>query len=165
MSNIKKTHLFLHKWVSRIEYLFLGLSSLLLLGMVFIITMSVIGRYFFNSPGAWTVEISEYLMLIITFFTVSWVLKEKGHVHLDLVVKVFPENIQKITSFLTLTMGLIASVILGKFALQVAIDLYKRDVVLLKLIHMPQYIVILPIAIGSFILCMRFIVLILEEIE
>ncbi len=72
--------------------------------------------------------------------------------------------VQKIFNVVTLIFGLAASSVLGWFAYLVTIDFYERNVILLKLIHMPHYLVILPILIGSILLCVRFIVSILGEV-
>ncbi len=95
MSAIRNIHSLLDKWVSRLENLFVFLACLLLLTMVAIITLSVAGRFFFNSPFAWTVEVSEYIMLFITFFTASWILKQAGHVQLDLLISKLNANSSK----------------------------------------------------------------------
>jgi C4-dicarboxylate transporter, DctQ subunit len=161
MKILRNIHLVSDRWISRLENLFVTIAAILLLVMVVIITMSVVGRYFFNTPFAWTVEVSEYIMIFVTFFIASWIFKLGGHVGLDLLIDVLPPAIKKIINLITLILGLAACSILGWFSMVVTLDYYERNVVLLKLIHMPQYIVIMPIVIGCLLLFLRFIVSIL----
>lgn len=161
---MQKIEYFMDKWLTRIENMFVFLSSILLIGMVFIISLSVIGRYFFNEPFAWTMEISEYIMLFISLFTASWILNQAGHVRLDLLINLLPKSFQKITNVFTLSIAGGSSGILAWFSLAITIDYYERGIVLLKLIDMPQYIVMFPIFIGSLLLTNRFVVNILKEL-
>jgi TRAP-type C4-dicarboxylate transport system permease small subunit len=145
------------------KVLFLIAGALLTL-MVFMITFSVIGRHFFNYPAAWTVELSEYILLFMTFFTASWILKMGGHVKLDLVMKFLPSGGRRLLELVTMFLGAMASFILAWFSLEVTSSYYVKDVVLLKLIHMPHYIVIAPIFIGSLMLGLRFLLQGISEI-
>jgi TRAP-type C4-dicarboxylate transport system permease small subunit len=47
--------------------------------IVFIITMQVIFRYFFNKPFSWVEELASLLLIYLTFITADIVYAEKGH--------------------------------------------------------------------------------------
>lgn len=153
---VKRTHQFVDNWLSRIENIFIVFSSVLLFVMVFIITLSVIGRFFFNSPFAWSVEFSEYIMLYVTMFSVSWILRQSAHVKLEILIDKVTEKTRKLLNLVTNVLGLVACAILTWFASIVTFDYYQRGLIMYKLVHMPEYIVLLPIAIGSLLLTLRF---------
>ena len=56
----------------------------LILFACLIVSYEVFMRYFLNSPTSWTLEISEYCLLWITFLGTAWLLREDGHVKVDL---------------------------------------------------------------------------------
>jgi C4-dicarboxylate transporter DctQ subunit len=61
-----------------------GLSAVLLVSIMFLVTIHVIGRYFFKSPIPFTVEYSEYIMAIIVFLTAPSVFVQDGHIKIDI---------------------------------------------------------------------------------
>ena len=61
-----------------------GLSAVLLVSVMFLVTIHVIGRYFLNSPVPFTVEYSEYIMAIVVFLTVPSVFVQDGHIRIDI---------------------------------------------------------------------------------
>ncbi len=85
------------------------LADVILMFLMLSVCADVILRYFFNRPQAWVAEISEYLLLYITFLGAAWVLKNEGHVIVDvLVAQVSPKA--------RAVLGVISSVI-GAFVL------------------------------------------------
>lgn len=62
-----------------------GLSAFLLFFMVFVMVTHVTGRYFFTYPIPWAIEFSEYFLAIIVLMAAPMVLKEEGHVVIDVV--------------------------------------------------------------------------------
>ena len=63
------------------------------------INYEVFMRYFLNRPTLWTLEISEYSLVYITFLGAAWVLRKDGHVKIDLLVRVLKPRSQIILNF------------------------------------------------------------------
>ena len=59
------------------------LSCLILGGIVFIVCLQVIVRYFFGMPIYGIVETVQYGMIWLTFLSVAWILKKEKHVSID----------------------------------------------------------------------------------
>ena len=55
-----------------------------LIGITAIVLFEVVMRYIFNSPTTWSLEVTEYLLVMGTFLGSAYVLKEKRHVIIDL---------------------------------------------------------------------------------
>ena len=51
-----------------------------------LVTVHVIGRYFFNRPVPFTVEYSEWIMAITVFLTAPWVFAQDGHIKIDILL-------------------------------------------------------------------------------
>ena len=66
--------------------------------MVAIIGLQVILRYFLGSPMTWAEEITALLLIYLSFLTADMVYKEKGHIAIDYVVKLFGDRTQAIVA-------------------------------------------------------------------
>jgi TRAP-type C4-dicarboxylate transport system permease small subunit len=63
------------------------IAGALLCALTVLITVDVIGRKpaWFTIP--WTLDAAEYTLYIVTFFGAPWVLRERGHIAIDLFVE------------------------------------------------------------------------------
>jgi TRAP-type C4-dicarboxylate transport system permease small subunit len=80
---VGKTHILANIYKGCITWL-ARLSAVFLISIMVLVTIHVIGRYFFKSPIAFTVEYSEYIMAIIVFLTAPWVFVQDGHIRIDI---------------------------------------------------------------------------------
>ena len=80
---------FLKKLVYFFDWL-LNSLSFLTGAIIFIVMMTVclnvLMRYAFNRPIMGVEEITEYLLLLITFIGSAWLLREEGHVGVDILM-------------------------------------------------------------------------------
>lgn len=67
------------------------ISALLLFFDAVLTTIAVLSRYLFNKPMGWYVELVEYSLIFVTFLSTAWLLQNKGHVKIELVVKRIPK--------------------------------------------------------------------------
>ncbi|RFU71471.1 TRAP transporter small permease [Peribacillus saganii] len=162
---MKSLKIYLDKTIGWIEKVFIIIASILLIAMVAIICLSVFGRFLFNNPFAWSVEISEYMMVFITFFTASWILKNDGHVKLEIFVSKLNKSVQMYALIIAAVVGAIACSLLAWFSFNITINYFQRDIVLLKIIDMPHFIVIAPIFLGSLVMALRYISILIGTIE
>jgi TRAP-type C4-dicarboxylate transport system permease small subunit len=152
----KMIHLY-DRVLSIIEYLFIIIAAILLAVMILIITYSVLGRSLFGLQGAWTVEVSEYAMLYLTFLAAPWVLKQQGHVRVDIAISALSPRIRATLIYITSFVAACACLILFWFSLLTTVDYYQRGVTLLQALQIPQYLVLAAIPLGSLFLFLRFI--------
>lgn len=133
------------------------LGDVILLFLMLSVCADVILRYFFNRPQAWIAEISEYLLLYITFLGAAWVLKNEGHVIVDILVC-------RLTSKTRATFGIISSVI-GTFVCLVVfwfgtietLDLFRRGVPNPSVLEFPKAPLVAIIPFGTFFFMIQFI--------
>jgi C4-dicarboxylate transporter DctQ subunit len=64
-------------------------------------------RNLFNCPQIWSVEVTEYAMLYITFLGTAWLLREEGHVRVDILVLLLKPKTQALLNSITSILGLI----------------------------------------------------------
>ena len=65
--------------------------------MVSVIT-SVLMRNLGMQPFAWLFTSAEYGLLYMTMLGAPWLVREKGHVHIELVTSALPENLRRVVS-------------------------------------------------------------------
>jgi TRAP-type transport system small permease protein len=71
------------KWATRLSSYVAGI---VLFGMMMLTTIDVICRYFFNASILGVYEITEFMMVCLIFFSLSFAQKLKGHVAVDILV-------------------------------------------------------------------------------
>ena len=70
-------------WVTRLSSFIAGI---VLFGMMMLTTIDVICRYFFNASILGVYEITEFMMVCVVFFSLSFAQKLKGHVAVNILV-------------------------------------------------------------------------------
>jgi TRAP-type C4-dicarboxylate transport system permease small subunit len=86
------------------------LASLLLLAMMLVICGDVLTRNV-AVPGlprgiAWSNEISELMLYLITLFAAPWLLREGRHIRVDIVLRVVPPNVAYACEWIADVLGL-----------------------------------------------------------
>lgn len=154
----------LRKIIARLDYItslvetvLIAIGALLLFVMMLTVSYSVFARYFFNIPAAWTLELSEYIMVALAFLSASWVLQNDGHVRVDLLVNAFNPKFQLLFNRITVIVAAITCALLFWFSLKTTIEHFQRDVLSYNIWIVPKYLVLLPIPLGSFFLTLRYI--------
>lgn len=156
----------LHRYdsiLSKIEHSFTIIASVLLFVMIFMVSYSVIGRSFFSLSGAWAVELSEYIMLYLTFLLAPWILKESGHVRITIFLDLLSLRAHSILNVVTTVAAAIVWLVLCWFSIEVTISSYQRGVVLTKILQVPEYILLTVIPLGSLFLFLRTIYQLLKR--
>lgn len=91
---IKRFHMF--------NYVLAFLAGLLILIAGFLTTFEVIMRYFFDNPTNWTYSISQYLLLGIAFFSLTYTFQQRGHIGVDFVMNRVNKKVGKGFNILSL---------------------------------------------------------------
>lgn len=84
-------------WFDRLIDLLAVIAGILICGIVVLICLDVFARNTaaFNMP--WSLEVAQYSLLAITFFGAPWVLRERGHIVVDLLLQgMAPERRMKV---------------------------------------------------------------------
>lgn len=79
-------------WINRAA-LFLGMLALL--AASFILTYSVLSRYFFHANTDWQDEAAVFCLVGATFLCGAWVQAQRGHVGIEAVASVLPARVNR----------------------------------------------------------------------
>ena len=144
------------------ENVFAILGSLVFVFIVLAVCAEVVLRYGFNSPITWVVEISEYGLLWITFLGTSWVLREGGHVRVDILLHYLSPAALRICGLLSAASGAATSVVLMVFGTQATLTAFARGSFKPTGIDIPSWMVLVVIPLGGTLLFCRFAALFVE---
>jgi len=85
----------LYLWVL---YSMAGIAGAMLIWLMISVVTSVVMRNLGLQPFAWLFTSSEYAILYMTMLGAPWLVREKGHVHIELVTAALPAPARRIVS-------------------------------------------------------------------
>jgi len=139
----------IEKIVSVLCKIFLLIASLMMAALVVIVCIDLALRYFFNAPLLWGTEVTEILLLYITFLGAAWVFKEDGHVVVDVLVGKTSGKQKKILMAFSYTLITVVSAVLIYYGFYATYDHYNRGVFNPTILETPIALIIIIIPIGS----------------
>lgn len=83
---------------SAILYAMAILAGAMLVWLLVSVVVSVLMRNAGLQPYAWLFTSAEYGLLYMTMLGAPWLVREKGHVHIELVTAALPEGLRRILS-------------------------------------------------------------------
>lgn len=95
----------LNTWIGRF-------SCNLIFVFMLLMVYEVIARYFFESPTIWVHEVCGYIFAAYIALTGGWVLKEKGHVAVDIIYQFFPQKLKQLADILVSLVALFMFIVL-----------------------------------------------------
>jgi C4-dicarboxylate transporter DctQ subunit len=145
-------------WLSRINWVMCFGAFFLLTMMMLITVYEVMMRYIFNAPTSWTLEITQYLMLIGLFIAAAYTLEVEGHIKVDFMTERLSPGKQRIVNVMTSVLAIIYFTLLlwesGQLA-WLAFKFGQRSMTLLAIPLFPTYVFV---PIGSFLMILQGVV-------
>ena len=134
-----------------------GVSAIFILFIMLSICGEVFMRYLFKRPLMWTVEISEYLQLYVAFLSAAWVLRQDGHVKLEIFTGMLGMRAQTVFFYISNSLGFAAVFIIMCFSGIVTYEQFVLQTPVIKSLEIPKWIVLIPIPAGCLFLSLEFI--------
>lgn len=132
-------------------------AGVLLLFMTLSVSYTVITRYLHLNPPVWTIQVSEYILLWITFLAAAWLLRKGGHIRIDAIVGRLSPKTQRILNIIVSILGAVVCAVIAWFGAQNTWDLWQRGILDVKTIDVPKFALFSVIPLGSFLLLIQFI--------
>ena len=142
--------------IDRLEDFLASLAGVILLLIIVCVSLEIVMRYFFKEPLFWVVELSEYGLLYITFLAAPWLLRQGGHVQVDVVINHLPPGWRKVCAIFSSTVCFVISLLLTVFGARTTYDYFLRKLYKPTVLEFPTWIVLLVIPVGSLFLAIRF---------
>ena len=149
--------------MERVEGILATIAMVILTLIIFSVCLEIIMRYFLNRPLVWVVELTEYALLYVTFLGAAWLLKEGGHVRVDVVLNFMSRRWQTRWALFSSALGLLVSLILTVFGAIVTIDHLLRGMFKPTILEFPTGVVLAAIPVGCFFLTVRYLRMLIDN--
>lgn len=133
------------------------LAGLILVFIMLSVCLEVILRYFLNRPQVWVTEVTEVLLLYITFLGTTWLLRQEGHVKVDILLNRLKPRILALLGIFSSAIGILVSITLTVSGFKLTWDYVQRGIYTPTAMEIPVWIIIVIIPVGSLMLLVQFI--------
>lgn len=140
-------------------------GSMILIGMMLLVTSDVIARFLFNRPIHGVTEITEFMMVGLLYFTLAHTQARKAHINVEILTSRLSPRARLVPEVITYFLGLLVFALITWQGVKSAADAWKIQEVTFGLIELPLFPAKVLVPIGSFVLCLRFILDILEGLK
>ena len=139
----------------------------LLYGMAFIaaatlvwlmvsVVLSVAMRNLGVQPFAWLFTSSEYGLLYMTMLGAPWLVREKGHVHIELVTAALPPALRRIVSRGVAAACVAVSLILAYYGLELFLTNIERNDYDVRAYYFPRWLLTISFPIAFSVMAIEF---------
>jgi len=133
------------------------LFGLILAMSILLVFADVVLRNLGVASLTWTVEVAEYSMYAGTFLAAPWVLRAGGHVRVELLTNAVPRWCARLLDRFSDLCGLVVCGFLLLYGAVTVLDGYRSGTMQFKTLIVPEWILLLPIPIGSALLGIVFL--------
>ena len=113
-----------------------GLALALLVGLL---CLDVAVRYAQVVNIPWIGDAASIGLYAITFLAAPWVLRDRGHIAVDSVVKALPDGVQRVMRPAVNLLGAAVCVILTVYAIRVLLASYETGTQVFRMLVYPQW--------------------------
>lgn len=107
-----KTINFIDKIVNPTCEIFVRIGGLVVAVMMFLTFIDVLLRYVFNSPLTGSIELTEFMMVILFSFSVSYTALKKGHIRVDFLFGYFSQKVNRVLDMFSYAIATILCILL-----------------------------------------------------
>lgn len=134
-----------------------GIAALALAFLLMGICYSTFSRFALNKPLSNLVEYSTYSLIYVTFLGSPKILKNKGHINLDIVTNYLPAKANNILSMVVNVAGTVISAVIFYFGLLVVTDNYNFKIKVMDSMGTPMWLLTVVIPIGMFFITVQYV--------
>ncbi len=149
---MKKFWVVFANFIDRLSQLGAIIAEIALIALLLLVFHEVIARYILNKPTLYSVELSEYLLILVAFMAAGWVLQKDNHVRMQSITGLMPVRMKFWVTMFTSIFVLFFCIILvwqgGKSSLVAFRGGYHSS----SLLNVPLWIPYAIIPLGSLLL-------------
>ncbi|MCB1342362.1 MAG: TRAP transporter small permease [Pseudooceanicola sp.] len=124
------------------------LARLLIGGLIVIVVADVAFRNLGQRPLAWVVNSSEFVLLYITFLSMPWLVRRKGHVFVDFLRVALPRQVRALLEKVVYLACIGLCLYLGWVALNSLIVAIQRGTYEMRTFDIPKWVVYSPMVLA-----------------
>jgi TRAP-type C4-dicarboxylate transport system permease small subunit len=134
-------------------------ACVLLFLMMLMICADVLLRNVVLIPGmqglAWSNEVSESMLYLITMLTAPWILRRGQHIRVDIVLVALPKKTAWYCEWVADALALACSVIMMAYSLRAAVASYKAGSMAIKTLITPEWWALAPLPVAFALLAIE----------
>lgn len=147
------------QWVERFMF---GISQAAVFVMMILTTADVIARYFFKHVIVGAYEFTEkYLMVMLVFLGMSYVMKTKGHIRVDILADKLPKRVMGSFESVFYLLGAALMFVIGYQAMLSTYEAFVKGFTSTGIIPWPTWLSVIWVPIGAYAFSIR---LLLESV-
>ena len=120
------------------------------------VVTSVAMRNLGMQPFAWLFTSAEYGLLYMTMLGAPWLVRERGHVHIELVTAALPEGLRRIVSRIIAAACVAVSLILAWYGLELFLTNIERNNYDVRAYFYPRWLLTISFPIAFSIMAIEF---------
>src|SRR4051795_5017151 len=134
-----------------------SLAALILLTMVALVTADIVLRNTIGIGFAWSNEVTEYALYIITLLTAPWLLRRGQHVRIDMLLVIVPPRVAWACEAAADVLGLAASLILAWYGAIMTVQSARLGSITIKNLVFPEWWLLWPLPACFALLALEFV--------
>ncbi len=136
-----------------------------ILFLMLAVSLNVLLRYIFDRPISGVEEITEYFLLFVTFIGAAWLLRDEGHVTVDILMGMLTPKKQALLNSVSSMVGIIISSTLLWYGGRVTLSSFREEAYFSSILEFPKAPIFGIIPIGSLLLLVQFVRRALQNIK
>lgn len=132
-------------------------SAFLIVLVTLLFVYEVVTRYFLHKPSIWALDFTRYSILYLTFLGTAWLLREEGHVKIELVTSRLSARGEALMNGVTSVIACVACCIFFWEASKSTWHAYQMGQTIERSVVVPRYLIVGIMPLGTFLLCLQFV--------
>lgn len=133
-----------------------ALAGVILVFITVAVCYTIGMRFFFRQTTIWIIQTCEYALLWIAFLATTWLLREGGHIAVDVVCAHLNKKTKDYLDFIIYIIGGLSCVLLALLGIVHMYDCIINNVTDVRAVTVPKSAIFSIIPIGSLLLIVQF---------
>jgi TRAP-type C4-dicarboxylate transport system permease small subunit len=147
----------LSAWFGWLLDCLVGVACLLLLAMTLLIGADVVTRNTGLGGIAWSNEVSEDILYLLTLLSAPWLLRQGRHIRVDIVLRALPPRVGWTLEWVGDLLGLGCSLYFVWYGWRVLAASFEAGNVSIKTLVMPEWWLLWPLPVAFLLLAVEFV--------
>ena len=132
------------------------IAAVTLVWLMVSVVVSVLMRNIGLQPFAWLFTSAEYGILYMTMLGAPWLVREKGHVHIELVTAALPPTLRRFVSRFVAALCVFVCVVLAWYGLQLFLTNIERNNYDVRAYYYPRWLLTVTFPIAFSVMAIEF---------
>jgi len=135
----------------------MAVAALLVLGMTLMIGADVASRNIGYGGIAWSNEVSEYILYLVTLLSAPWLLRRGQHIRVDILLRALPGRLAYALEWGADALGLACALYFVVYGWHVAAASYAAGAISLKTLVLPEWWMLAALPIAFLLVAIEFV--------